>query len=311
MTTLKENLPKERKPTLTERNNCIKLINITYIHDYSKFDKIIIQPFKKVIKEDYVEKFINTCDYMFKKVGFGVFVFILNGEIHTFQLFTNTTETISGSQTITKKQILTNNKRIVKANKEKLKTYKKTLNARSKFGKDIPITNRKKVGYHYCFFKSYSKWWKRDHDKSLYYNLIQTCLKGSNITTCFFLNLYTFPVLYKRRCNQYILHQDVCNNNEFQQNNYIPVLSGCTTKEHFDKCIIYSDAWEVITKKRFGPICSNNFIDSFGKINTDWASKKNSIVFRGENKTCHQVDENKNERIIVLRALNELKIKKK
>ena len=112
MTTLKENLPKKRKPTLIEKNNCIKLINITYIHNYATFDKIIIQPFKKIIKEDYVEKFINTCDYMFKKVGFGVFVFILNGEIHTFQLFANTTETISGSQTITQNQILTNNKRL-------------------------------------------------------------------------------------------------------------------------------------------------------------------------------------------------------
>ena len=314
MTTLKENLPKERKPTLTEKNNCIKLKNITYIHDFSKFDKIIIQPFKKVIKEDYVEKFINTCDYMFKKVGFGVFVFILNGEIHTFQLFANTTETISGSQTITQNQILTNNKHIVKANQKKLKTHKKNLRVNiktRKFRKDVPVTNRKKIGYHYCFFKSYNNWWKRDHDKSLYYNLIQTCLKGSNITTCFFLNLYTFPVLYKRRCNQYILHQDVCSNNDFQQNNYIPVLSGCTTKEHFDKCIIYSDAWEVITKKRFGPICSNNFIDSFGKINTVWALKKNSIIFRGENKTCYQVDENKNERIKTLKALNEIKNTKK
>lgn len=314
MTTLKEILPKERKPILSEKDNCIKLKNVTYIHDYSKFDKIIIQPFKKVIKEDYVEKFINTCDYMFKKVGFGVFVFILNGEIHTFQLFANITETIPGSQNVTKKQILTNNKCIVKANQEKLKTYKKNLKSNiktRKFGKDIPITNKKKIGYHYCFFKSYSKWWKRDHDKSLYYNLIQTCLKGTNITTCFFINLYTFPVLYKRQCNQYILHQDVCSKNEFQQNNYIPVLSGCTTKEHFDKCIVYPDAWEVITKKRFGPICSNNFIDSFGKINTNWSSKKNSIIFRGENKTCYQIDEDKNERIKTLRILNEIKNTKK
>jgi hypothetical protein len=314
MTTLKENFPKERKPILTEKDNCIKLKNITYIHDYSKFDKIIIQPFKKVIKEDYVEKFINTCDYMFKKVGFGVFVFILNGEIHTFQLFANTTETIPGSKSITKKQMFTNNKRIIKANKEKLKTYKKNLKANvktRKFGNDIPIINKKKFGYHYCFFKSYNNWWKRDHDKSLYYNLIQTSLKGTNITTCFFLNLYTFPVLYKRKCGQYILHQDVCTNNEFQKNNYIPVLSGCTTKEHFDKCIVYSDAWEVITKKRFGPICSNNFMDSFGKINTIWSSKKNSIIFRGENKTCYQIDENKNERIKTLRILNEIKNEKK
>ena len=107
MKILKENLPKERKPILIEKNNCIKLKNITCIHSYSKFDKIIIQPFKNIIRENYVEKFINTCQHMFNKVGFGIFVFILNGEIHTFQLFANTTEIKPGSQTITKKQVLT------------------------------------------------------------------------------------------------------------------------------------------------------------------------------------------------------------
>lgn len=314
MKSLKEFLPKERKPILIEKDNCVKLQNVKYIHDYSKFDKIIIQPFKNIIKDQFIEKFVNTCNHMFKKVGFGVFVFILNGEIHTYQVFANTTEIKPGSQNVTKKQILINNRHIVKDNQEKLKTYKKKLKANiktRKFGKDVPITNKKQIGYHYCFFKSYSKWWKRDHDKTLYYNLIQTSLKGTNITTCFFLNLYTFPVLYKKKCGQYILHQDICLNNEFQQNNYIPVLSGCTTKEHYDKCIVYSDAWEVITKKKFGPICSNNFIDSFGKINTNWSSKKNSIIFRGENKTCYQIDENKNDRIKTLRILNEIKNKKK
>ena len=110
MKTLKENLPKERKPTLIEKDECFKLKNVTCIHNYSKFDKIIIQPFKNIIKDDCVEKFVNTCDYMFQKVGFGIFVFILNGEIHTFQLFANTTETKPGSQTITRKQVKMANK---------------------------------------------------------------------------------------------------------------------------------------------------------------------------------------------------------
>jgi hypothetical protein len=314
MKILKENLPKERTPILIEKDNCIKLANITCIHSYSLFDKIIIQPFKNIIRENYVEKFVNTCDYMFKKVGFGVFVFVLNGEIHTFQLFANTTGYKPGSKKITKKQILKSNKNIIKSNNNKLKTNNKTNNKTNKlkngkslkFKKDTPITNRNKFSYHYCYFKSFTEWWKRDHDKTLYYSLLKTCLKGTNITTCFFLNLYTFPVLYKRKCNQYILHQDICKNNDFEENKYIPVLSGATTKEHFDKCIVYPDAWEVITKKGFGPICSNNFTDSFGKINTDWNSKKNTIIFRGVNKTCYQIDENKNDRIKTLKILNDI-----
>lgn len=282
-------MPKERKPKLVEKNNCISLKHIKYIHDYSTFFKQIIQPFQPIIKEPYQEKFVNTCDYMFKDVGYGAFVFIVDGKIHTYQIFANTTTTKPGSQIITKKMISNNNK------------------ATRKNKKGIPIKNKKQMGFHYCMFKAYKDWWKSETDKSIYYHLIETCLKGTNITTCFFLNLNTFPVLFKRKCNQYILHQDVCKHNTKITNTYIPVLSGATTKEHFDKCIVYPDAWEVVTRKRFGSYCTNNFMDSFNKINTDWNSKTDSIIFRGENKTCYQTDENRNERIRVINAFNNAK----
>lgn len=279
-------LPKERKPKLVEKNNCISLKNIKYIHDYSTFFKQIIQPFQPIIKERYQENFINTCNYMFKDVGYGVFVFIVDGKIHTYQIFANTTTTKPGSRAITKKMISNNNK------------------ATRKNKKGIPITNKKQMGFHYCMFKAYKEWWKSETDKSIYYHLIETCLKGTNITTCFFLNLNTFPVLFKRKCNQYILHQDVCKHNAKIANNYIPVLSGATTRDHFDKCIVYPDAWEVVTRKRFGSYCTNNFMDSFDKINTDWNYKTDSVVFRGENKTCYQADKNRNERIKIINAFN-------
>ncbi len=282
-------LPKERKPKLVEKNNCISLKNIKYIHDYSTFFKQIIQPFQRIIKERYQANFINTCDYMFKDVGYGVFVFVLNGKIHTYQIFANTTTTKPGSHAITKKMIYKNNK------------------ATRKNKKGIPITNKKQMGFHYCMFKAYKEWWKSETDKSIYYHLLETCLQGTNITTCFFLNLNTFPVLFKRKCHQYILHQDVCKHNAKIANNYIPVLSGATTREHFDKCIVYPDAWEVVTHKRFGSYCTNNFINSFDKINTDWNSKIDSIVFRGENKTCYQTDKNRNERMKVINAFNKAK----
>lgn len=282
-------IPKERKPKLIEKNNCISLHNIRYIHDYVTFCKVIIEPFQTIVKELYREKFINTCDYMFKDVGYGVFVFILEGNIHTYQVFANTTEIKPGSQVITKKMISKNNK------------------ATRKNKKGIPITNKKQMGFHYCMFKAYKEWWKSETDKSIYYHMIENCLKGTNVTTCFFLNLNTFPVLFKRKCGQYILHQDVCKNNTKIKNNYIPVLSGASTKEHFDKCIVYPDAWEIVTQKRFGSYCTNNFIDSFDKINTNWSSKNNSIMFRGENKTCYQTDLNRNERVKVIELFNDIK----
>lgn len=289
MSTIKIKLIQERKPKLIEENNCISLKNIRYIHTYSDFNKNIIEPFKEIIKETHIDKFVNTCNYMFKNVGYGVFVFILEGKIHTYQIFANTTEIKPGSKCITKKMIAKNN-RSTRKNK-----------------KGNPTANKKLMGFHYCMFKAYKDWWKSETDKSIYFHLIQTCLKGTNITTCFFLNLNTFPVLYKHKCSQYILHQDICKNNEIIDNNYIPVLSGATTKEHFDKCIVYPDAWEVVTKKRFGSLCTNNFMESFGKINTKWDNKSNTIVFRGENKTCYQADKERNERIKVIKEFNEIK----
>jgi hypothetical protein len=288
-------LPKERIPILDEKNNCFKLKNIKYIHNYYKFDKFIIQPFIPIIKPELREKFRNTCDYMFKNVGYGVFVFILNGKLHTYQIFANTSEIKPGTQVITKRQILKNNK--TRRNKTT-----KTL------GK--PIVNMKKIGTNYFKFKAYDKWWEAETDKSIYFDLLKKCLKGTAITTCFFLNLNTHPVLFKKKCKQYILHQDVCKNNQIERNKYIPVLSGCTTKDHYDKCIVYPDTWEVITRKKFGVFCTNNFLDSLDKINTDWSTKTQTLMFRGNNKTCYHFDKDRNERIKVIKILNDIKNQK-
>ena len=115
MKTLKENLPKERKPILIEKNNCVELKNTNYIHDYNKFCKFM-QPFKNIIKPEYLQNFENTYNIMFKKVGYGVFVFILEGNIHTFQIFANTTQVKPGSQNITKKTIVSYYKKTKKNN---------------------------------------------------------------------------------------------------------------------------------------------------------------------------------------------------
>ena len=294
--TKQSNLPRERIPTLYEKNNCFKLKNVRYIHDYKKFNKLIIQPFLTIIKPDSHEKFINTCEYMFKNVGYGVFVFILNGKIHTYQLFANITEIKPGTRSITKRQLIKNNK----------KRQNKTTKSLGK-----PIADRKKMGVNYFQFKAYDNWWKAETDRSIYFDLLQKCLKGTDITTCFFLNLNTHPVLFKKHCKQYVLHQDVCKNNEIERNKYIPVLSGCTTKDHYDRCIVYPDTWEVITRKQFGVFCTNNFIGSFDKINKDWSTKTETLIFRGNNKSCYQFDADKNERIKVLKIVNDIKNHKK
>jgi hypothetical protein len=281
-------IPNENKPVLKKNKNCYVLEDIKYIHSYKIFNNTIIQPYIKLFKDEHQKRFQVTCDHMFKKVGFGIFVYILKGKIHTFQIFANTTEKKPGTNKITKKQIL----------KTSSKTKKKYL-----------LKNKTKMGFPYCIFHSGDKWWEKEMDKSIYYHMLQTCLEKSQITTCFFINLYSFPVLFNRKCNQYILSDIVCKNNQIEHNKYIPVLSGATTKNHFDKCLIYADGWEVVTKDRFGLLCTNNFIDSFNKINRNWNTKTDTVIFRGENKTCYQNDVKNNDRLKVFKLLNNIKQK--
>ena len=64
----KSNLPKERIPTIHEKNNCLKLKNIKYIHDYTKFNKFIIQPFLTIIKPDFREKLFMMISLIIDKI---------------------------------------------------------------------------------------------------------------------------------------------------------------------------------------------------------------------------------------------------
>ena len=140
--------------------------------------------------------------------------------------------------------------------------------------------------------------------------MLQTCLKDTNITTCFFINTLDFPVLYKRNCKQHILNEVVCSINKKIDNGFIPVLSGATTDEYYDKCIVYVDSWEIASQKKFlnrGEYINRYNKKEFNKINTSWDKKQNELVFRGKNNSCYLNDFEKNDRLKVLNALKELR----
>jgi hypothetical protein len=139
--------------------------------------------------------------------------------------------------------------------------------------------------------------------------MLQKCLEGSKITTCFFINLNDFPVLYKKKCNQHILNEETCSNNDKEDNIYIPVLSGTTTKDYYDKCLVYADSWEIASQTIFfnENTCKNRYNeDEFKKINTDWNTKKEELLFRGKNNSCYPNDFIKNDRLKVLKVLKRL-----
>ena len=281
-----ENIPEFKK---TKQKNCYKLENSNVIHSYAKFDSTIIQQYMKLFKDEHKKKFEITCKHMFKKVGYGIFIFILTGKIHTFQIFANTTEIKPGSNKITKNQINKYQDYMVK-NKTKKSTY---------------LKNKKNFGFSNCMVNMRKNWWNSFYTH-VYFDMLNKSLKNSSITTCFFLNLYDYPVLYNKKCGQYILSESICKNNSNQQNEYIPVLSGATTNNHYDKCLVCADAWEIISKTKFSDSCRNNYFN-LNKVNQTWKNKTNCLMFRGKNNSCYQNDFKKNERLKVLKIMNNIK----
>lgn len=283
--------PKENIPKFKKNTDCVSIANIQYIFHYNEFKKQIFNPYKIFLKPEFVKNFENTCNHMFKKVGFGIFVFIFNGKIHTYQVFANITELKPGSNKITKKH---------------LSSYKKkTKKQKLKFS---ILKDKKKWGFSNCMVHFKENWWEKFYT-IVYFDMLQKCLEGSTITTCFFINLNDFPVLYKKKCNQHILNEETCISNEKEDNIYIPVLSGTTTKDYYDKCLVYADSWEIASQTVFynENTCQNRYnANEFKKINTDWNTKKEEFVFRGKNNSCYPNDFIKNDRLKVLKVLKRL-----
>ena len=150
-----------------------------------------------------------------------------------------------------------------------------------------------------------NNWWNKIYN-TIYFDMLNTCLKKTKITTCFFLNLYDYPVLYNKKCDQHILSENYCKYNSKQYNQYIPVLSGATTNNHYDKCLIYTDAWELISQKKFGFDCQNKYYNSLNNINQNWNNKINTIMFRGKNNSCNLNNFKKNDRLKVLHIMNKI-----
>ena len=161
------------------------------------------------------------------------------------------------------------------------------------------------MGFANCMINMSDNWWHKLYNV-IYFDMLSNCLKKTKITTCFFLNLYDYPVLYKKKCSQYILSENKCKNNKKQNNQYIPVLSGATTKNHYDKCLIYADAWELITQKKFSSTCQNKYYKVLDNINQNWNKKTNTIMFRGKNNSCNLNDFKKNDRLKVLSIINNI-----
>jgi hypothetical protein len=286
----------ERIPRLlTTTNDCYNY-KLSYIHskdDYYEF----MDTFKPLVKPSMTMAVMNTAKYMFDIVGYGIFVFIQNGKIHTFQPFANIYDIKPGSEKITPEDIdqLYENK-ISDLNVLKEKFYHKIINER----REWVISG--------CNFYFWDDWWK---DLELYIHIYYDMLNNtipSTLNTCFFINTFDNPVLNKKKFMQFI-HYD-SGMTQLRQL-FIPVLSACTTADHFDNLNIFPDAWELISQRKFGNSCRDLYYKKVEQVHTDWETKHNKIIFRGRNTSCYPNDFERNIRLKTSKLMNEIKENKK
>jgi len=259
----------------TRKKHCIQY-EITYILNKPEWETLMEKEQEK-IKPEHREKFENTYKYMYNEIGYGVFVRIVENKIERFQAFVNTDSPKPETNRIPTSEI------------EKY---------RDVFSRKVS-RDRNHWGFNGCIFAYYDKWWKYNvHEIKLniYYDMLRQMINTNHkINTCFFINLWDKPVLYKHRCSTFMEHvKESCNDQPIIPNKYIPVLSGAINREHYDKCMIYLDAWTSYSKKWYGKKCENRYIKN---MITEWTKKENKIIFRGQNTSCYSTDFNKNIRL--------------
>ncbi len=288
-------------PTLKKNTICTEY-NFNHIHDYDDFLKNIIYPISSTIdSSDVKTKLLNSADYMFNVVGYGVFVSIKDNKVSIFQPFANIYKTKPGSETLRTEDL-------EPFINEKLKNLE--LEPHNKPYHTITQNNKQWV-FSDCIFFYWNDWWK---DIELYLNIYFDMLtticsyarenKQNIVDTYFFINLFDQPVAVKKECRQYINQDTACKDKaRLDTSPFIQIFSGATSDLHFDTCMVYADAWEVATQQKFGTSCRDLYFEKDKKINKDWDKKNNTITFRGRNSSCYPNDEEKNDRLKVIKAI--------
>jgi hypothetical protein len=261
----------------TRKKHCIQY-EIPYILNKPEWETLMEKE-QETIKPEYREKFENTYKYMYNEIGYGVFVRIVENKIEMFQAFVNTDSPKPETNQIPTTEI------------EKY---------RDRFFYKVS-KDRNHWGFNGCVFLYNHHWWKYDEFKiRIYYDMLLHLIKKNTTTinTCFFINILDKPIISKNI-----------------QKKYIPVLSGSTNIHQYnDKCMIYLDAWEIYRQFPFeryirtiGKTCENQYIT---KVETEWRSKQNKIIFRGTNSSCYPTAFKQNIRLKMINIMQKIKQQK-
>jgi hypothetical protein len=279
--------------------HCVKY-SFTYEKDRDKFLRKIWD-FRQFMSNDRTRNaLMKTAERMYDIIGYGIFVYIQNGNIHTWYPFASNDKTKPGTEHVSRDDL-------AGFMQDKLHLSPKMqakYNTRS---------STEKWSLSQCIMFYWEDWWKgKELYVNIYYDMFRHTLDKKRdekkpVRDCmFFINLFDQPVITKSVCNYYVDEESLCKLSEDNPNEglFITVFSGASTRYHQDVCMVYADAWEIASGVKFAPACRDWYHNK--QVTTDWIKKKNKIVFRGRNSSCYPNDPNKNPRIKVLKAFREV-----
>ena len=214
--------------------------------------------------------FKNTLSYLFYKIGFGIFVKILNNKLVMFYPFYNLS--------------YKNNYNIKFNNASSFQEYVKRKRPDSY---NYKVNTWSSNG---CIVNN----WKIDNINdgrwSEFYDMIFTLCKNEKIKdTEFFINYKDFPVINRKlyEPNFFMFDNTKHKMKECKFNAYLPILSCYSSKLYADIMIPSYTEWKMITKKYYPSntkfSCENNQI-SIKKIK--WSDKISTALFRGSATGC-------------------------
>jgi hypothetical protein len=261
---------------------------------WAAFDERVVSPFSAYFEgrgeRAYAARFRRSCEHMFRNVGFGIFVYVHEGGLHTVQPFANNTETTPALEGLTAAQI---------------DEYYSTrfgvweVIGRTVAGAKLRVEDRHKwVMDQKCFLVYWAEWWMR-FARTLtnsYIDMVSDVCRRNDKRrryrdACFFLNVFDVPQIKRG-------------------SGLLPVFSACTTPQHDDICLIYPDAWSIMSGKTF--MTSKGEARTWYKnprTETVWSRKERKIVFRGANTSCWPNDPVKNTRLRVLALFHQGRLK--
>jgi len=291
-------------PAVLQRND---LNQIQIYSDKEPFGTNIKNKFDEVIDDKldsdvysffYSESILTTTNYLFYKMGVGIYVQIKNNKIHKYIPFNNMNYENDWYNIIQLDKRYKSTREYFNI-KNKIYPIRKSL---------YSLYDKKKWSATDCLI--FTEHGKQPQLNDSYWTQLkdiidETCKNRKIPDIIFFINKKDLPFLKKNRTHPF---ESIMGTNypiDIGKYYYFsPILSQTTRNEYADIPIPSSDEWEFITQKYFINSCNNNYIHK--KDFVKWEDKINTAFFRGRGTGC-SLDIKDNPRLHITKINNEWK----